>query len=35
MKLASLALLWHPLAILVGTAIACYIWARQRIPVRR
>ncbi len=26
MKLASLALLWHPLAILVGTAIACYIW---------
>ena len=27
MKLASLALLWHPLAILVGTAIACYVWA--------
>ena len=27
MKLASLALLWHPLAILVGTAIACAIWA--------
>jgi potassium-transporting ATPase potassium-binding subunit len=25
MKLASLALLWHPLAILVGTAIACSI----------
>jgi K+-transporting ATPase ATPase A chain len=27
MKLASLALLWHPLAILVGTAGACYVWA--------
>jgi K+-transporting ATPase ATPase A chain len=27
MKLASLALLWHPLSILVGTAIACYVWA--------
>jgi K+-transporting ATPase ATPase A chain len=27
MKLASLALLWHPLAILVGTAIASYLWA--------
>jgi K+-transporting ATPase ATPase A chain len=27
MKLASLALLWHPLAILVGTAVACYVWA--------
>ena len=27
MKLASLALLWHPLAVLVVTAIACYIWA--------
>jgi K+-transporting ATPase ATPase A chain len=27
MKLASLALLWHPLAILVGTASACYLWA--------
>jgi K+-transporting ATPase ATPase A chain len=26
-KLASLALLWHPLSILVGTAIACYVWA--------
>src|SRR5262245_1965126 len=25
-KLASLALLWHPLAILVGAAIACYVW---------
>jgi K+-transporting ATPase ATPase A chain len=27
MKLASLALLWHPLAILVGAAIAAYVWA--------
>ena len=27
MKLASLALLWHPLAILVGTAMACHVWA--------
>ena len=27
MKLASIALLWHPLAILVGTAVACYVWA--------
>ncbi|MGD9903056.1 MAG: potassium-transporting ATPase subunit KdpA [Vicinamibacterales bacterium] len=27
MKLASLALLWHPLAVLVGTAAACYVWA--------
>jgi len=26
MKLASLALLWHPLAILAGTAVACYVW---------
>lgn len=25
-KLASLALLWHPLAILVGTAVASYMW---------
>jgi potassium-transporting ATPase potassium-binding subunit len=25
-KLASLAMLWHPLSILVGTAIACYVW---------
>jgi K+-transporting ATPase ATPase A chain len=32
MKLASLALLWHPLAILVGTAIACYIWATTADP---
>jgi potassium-transporting ATPase potassium-binding subunit len=26
MKLASLALLWHPLAILVGAAVACGVW---------
>jgi potassium-transporting ATPase potassium-binding subunit len=32
MKLASLALLWHPLAILVGTAIACYIWSTTADP---
>jgi K+-transporting ATPase ATPase A chain len=32
MKLASLALLWHPLAILVGTAIACYLWAATSDP---
>jgi K+-transporting ATPase ATPase A chain len=32
MKLASLALLWHPLAILVGTAIACYVWATTNDP---
>ena len=32
MKLASLALLWHPLSILVGTAIACYIWATTANP---
>ena len=32
MKLASLALLWHPLAILVGTAIACYVWATTSDP---
>jgi K+-transporting ATPase ATPase A chain len=32
MKLASLALLWHPLAILVGTAIACYVWATTAHP---
>ncbi len=32
MKLASLALLWHPLAILVGTAIACYVWATTPDP---
>ena len=27
MKLASLALLLHPLLILAGTAVACYVWA--------
>jgi potassium-transporting ATPase potassium-binding subunit len=32
MKLASLALLWHPLAILVGTAVACYVWAITADP---
>jgi K+-transporting ATPase ATPase A chain len=32
MKLASLALLWHPLAILVGTAVACYVWATSADP---
>ena len=32
MKLASLALLWHPLAILVGVASACYIWATTADP---
>jgi K+-transporting ATPase ATPase A chain len=32
MKLASLALLWHPLAILVGTAVACYVWAVTTDP---
>ncbi|MGE0449075.1 MAG: potassium-transporting ATPase subunit KdpA [Vicinamibacterales bacterium] len=32
MKLASLALLWHPLAILVGTAIACEVWASTPDP---
>jgi K+-transporting ATPase ATPase A chain len=32
MKLASLALLWHPLATLVGTAIACYLWATTPDP---
>jgi K+-transporting ATPase ATPase A chain len=26
------ALLWHPLAILVGTAIACYVWATTADP---
>jgi K+-transporting ATPase ATPase A chain len=31
-KLASLALLWHPLAILVGTAIASYVWATTAHP---
>jgi K+-transporting ATPase ATPase A chain len=32
MKLASLALLWHPLSILVGTAISCYVWATTADP---
>jgi K+-transporting ATPase ATPase A chain len=32
MKLASLALLWHPLAILMGTATACYVWATTADP---
>jgi potassium-transporting ATPase potassium-binding subunit len=32
MKLASLALLWHPLSILVGTAIACQVWATTADP---
>jgi len=32
MKLASLALLWHPLAIIAGTAVACYIWATTADP---
>jgi len=32
MKLASLALLWHPLAILIPTGIACYVWATTADP---
>jgi len=32
MKLASLALLWHPLSILVGTAVACAVWAATPDP---
>lgn len=32
MKLASLALLLHPLLILGGTAIACYLWATTADP---
>jgi K+-transporting ATPase ATPase A chain len=32
MKLASLALLWHPLSILVGTAVACHVWATTADP---
>jgi K+-transporting ATPase ATPase A chain len=32
MKLASLALLWHPLAILVGTAVACWVWTTTADP---
>jgi len=34
MKLASLALLWHPLAILGGTALACYVWVTTADPGR-
>jgi K+-transporting ATPase ATPase A chain len=34
MKLASLALIWHPLSILVGTAIACHVWATTALPGR-
>ena len=32
MKLASLALLWHAFAVLVGTATACYLWAHTADP---
>ncbi|HEY7185974.1 MAG TPA: potassium-transporting ATPase subunit KdpA [Vicinamibacterales bacterium] len=32
MKLASLALLWHAFAVLVGTAIACYVWSITTDP---
>ncbi|HSD10121.1 MAG TPA: potassium-transporting ATPase subunit KdpA, partial [Candidatus Binatia bacterium] len=32
MKLASVALLLHPLLILVGTAVVCWIWARTADP---
>jgi K+-transporting ATPase ATPase A chain len=32
MKLASLALLWHPLAILAGTAVAAYAWVHTPDP---
>jgi K+-transporting ATPase ATPase A chain len=32
MKLASIALLWHPLAILVGTGIATHVWATTADP---
>ncbi|MBY0495242.1 MAG: potassium-transporting ATPase subunit KdpA [Cyanobacteria bacterium] len=32
MKLASLAMLWHPLAILTGTAVACSVWASTGDP---
>ena len=31
-KLASLAMLWHPLAILVGTAVAAWAWAGTADP---
>ena len=32
MKLASIALLFHPLLILVGGAIACYVWVHTPDP---
>lgn len=32
MKLASVTLLWHPLAILGATAIACYVWTTTADP---
>jgi K+-transporting ATPase ATPase A chain len=32
MQLASLALLWHPLAILVPTAAACLVWVQTADP---
>jgi K+-transporting ATPase ATPase A chain len=32
MKLASLALLWHPLAILTGTAVAAHAWVHTANP---
>ncbi len=32
MKLASIAMLWHPLAILVGTAVAAWVWATTSDP---
>ena len=32
MKLASVAMLWHPFAILVGTAVACYVWVSTADP---
>jgi K+-transporting ATPase ATPase A chain len=32
MKLASLALLWHPLVVLVGTAVAAYVWTTTADP---
>jgi K+-transporting ATPase ATPase A chain len=32
MKLASVAMVWHPLAILVGTAVAAWVWATTPDP---
>jgi len=32
MKWASVALLWHPLTVLGGTAVACYVWATTADP---